>query len=361
MDNIRHIFPGGNTTVGFFSYFDNILPQDEANHIFCIKGGPGVGKSSLMKKVGYHFLEEGYNIEFHHCSSDPDSLDGVVIKELKIAFIDGTAPHIVDPINPGAVDEVINLGDNWNLEKLKEHKDNIITTNNAISMFFQRTYNYLKSAKEIYTCLEETEKLALDKDIYNEITNQFTDEIFNGKNNFSKLGKIRHLFSYAVSPLGLLSYRDTFLQNIKSKYVINESIGASSEELMENIVNRAISLGYSIECFHSPLKVSKIDDIIIPELNLSISARSKYNKYELEFVKEIDLLPLLNKEVLEENEETINDASETLDLLIEKALFNLKKAKSLHDDLEVFYISSMDFDKTNKYIESIIERVNKFK
>jgi hypothetical protein len=45
----RHDFPGGNTSKGFYSLYRYILSQDEARRIICIKGGPGTGKSSLMK------------------------------------------------------------------------------------------------------------------------------------------------------------------------------------------------------------------------------------------------------------------------------------------------------------------------
>ena len=46
------------------------------------------------------------------CSSDNNSLDGIVIPKLKIAILDGTA-HVVDPVFPGVVDEIINLGQFW--------------------------------------------------------------------------------------------------------------------------------------------------------------------------------------------------------------------------------------------------------
>jgi hypothetical protein len=36
------VFPGGNTSKGFYSFYDHIIPID-ANRIFVIKGGPGVG------------------------------------------------------------------------------------------------------------------------------------------------------------------------------------------------------------------------------------------------------------------------------------------------------------------------------
>jgi len=90
---IVDVFPGGNTSKGFYSLYRYILGQDEARRIICIKGGPGTGKSSLMKKVGGFFNERGYDIEYHHCSSDNSSLDGVVIKGLNVAILDGTSPH----------------------------------------------------------------------------------------------------------------------------------------------------------------------------------------------------------------------------------------------------------------------------
>lgn len=91
------LFPGGNTSKGFYSFYRYILGQEDARRIICIKGGPGTGKSSLMKKIATHFNEKGYDIEFHHCSSDNNSLDGIVIKGLNVAMLDGTAPHVVVP------------------------------------------------------------------------------------------------------------------------------------------------------------------------------------------------------------------------------------------------------------------------
>lgn len=91
---IRHLFPGGNTSKGFYSFYHYIISQDTARRKICIKGGPGTGKSTLMKSIGTFFNDKGYDIEYHHCSSDNNSLDGIVIKQLNIALLDGTAPHV---------------------------------------------------------------------------------------------------------------------------------------------------------------------------------------------------------------------------------------------------------------------------
>ena len=59
------------------------------------------------------FAEQGEDVDFLWCSSDPDSLGRIVLKKRRIALLDGTAPHVVDPQNPGAVDEILNLGEYW--------------------------------------------------------------------------------------------------------------------------------------------------------------------------------------------------------------------------------------------------------
>ena len=144
--HIRNIFPGGNTPQGFYSYYNDILPQRKAEKIFCIKGGPGTGKSTLMKGVGRHFSEQGEDVDYLWCSSDPDSLDGVVLRKRNVVLLDGTAPHIVDPKNPGAVDEILNLGAYWDEEGIRSRREEIIACNEKTAAMFQMVYGYLAAA-----------------------------------------------------------------------------------------------------------------------------------------------------------------------------------------------------------------------
>ena len=89
----REYFLGGNTADGFFSYYDSLMRQEDAHKIYVIKGGPGTGKSSLMKAIAKQAQKKGLATDLIHCSSDPDSLDGLSLPALKTAFVDGTSPH----------------------------------------------------------------------------------------------------------------------------------------------------------------------------------------------------------------------------------------------------------------------------
>ena len=219
----RHLFPGGNTSKGFYSFYRYVLSQDDAKRILCIKGGPGTGKSQLMKKIAAYFSKKGYTIEYHHCSSDPNSLDGVLIKELNIALLDGTSPHIVDPINPGAVDEILNMGDALDMDVLSKNKKEIISLNKEIGKNFKRAYRYLGSAKCIHDDWSSLNYESLD-------SNKISNIIENLKNNIFKSDKIgyggeRHLFATAITPDGIITYADQLSSEFKKKYVLTGGPG----------------------------------------------------------------------------------------------------------------------------------------
>ena len=99
MTALPHIqyFLGANAPTGFYSLYDGLLPPEKARAIYILKGGPGCGKSTLMRKIGAWAEESGLKTEYILCSGDPDSLDAVILPALGVAIVDGTAPQGVVP------------------------------------------------------------------------------------------------------------------------------------------------------------------------------------------------------------------------------------------------------------------------
>ena len=93
---VTTFFLGANSESGFYSLYDQFCaaPSDTL-HI--IKSGPGTGKSTFMRRIGRAAEERGFDVEYILCSGDPDSLDGVYIPVLHTGWVDGTAPHIIEP------------------------------------------------------------------------------------------------------------------------------------------------------------------------------------------------------------------------------------------------------------------------
>ena len=99
MTVLPHIqyFLGANSPSGFYSLYSELLPPETARAIYILKGGPGCGKSTLMRKIGARMEQEGLETEYILCSGDPDSLDALILPQLRTAIVDGTAPHVVVP------------------------------------------------------------------------------------------------------------------------------------------------------------------------------------------------------------------------------------------------------------------------
>ena len=86
-------FLGSNSPQGFVSRFDQLSDPTLGWRTFIIKGGPGTGKSTLMKKAASAMQDICPNLEYIHCSSDVDSLDAVIFPQLRVSIADGTAPQ----------------------------------------------------------------------------------------------------------------------------------------------------------------------------------------------------------------------------------------------------------------------------
>ena len=78
-------FLGANSADGFISHFGDNFDCFNGWRAIIIKGGPGTGKSSFMKYITTRAVDAGYTIELCPCSSDPDSLDGVIIRTIAAA------------------------------------------------------------------------------------------------------------------------------------------------------------------------------------------------------------------------------------------------------------------------------------
>lgn len=93
MTSTTHFFLGANSGQGFQNLFHRFCQPEDFHDLIVLKGGPGVGKSTLMRTIGQAMEERGEEVEYLYCSGDPQSLDGVHIPRIRTAIVDGTAPH----------------------------------------------------------------------------------------------------------------------------------------------------------------------------------------------------------------------------------------------------------------------------
>ncbi|MGM0470886.1 MAG: PRK06851 family protein [Bacillota bacterium] len=354
---VMNFFPGGNTTQGFYSLYD-YLPY-YAENIFIIKGGPGTGKSTFMKKIGEAMLKEGYSLEYHWCSSDNNSLDGIVIKELEVAFLDGTAPHLIDPQYPGAVDQIIDLGQYWNRDLLKENRAEIRRLNDQIGEEFQKAYTDLAIAKSFYDKWESFYIAAVQQEKINYKLETLTTEIMENQPLAAQEGQARRLFASALTPQGPVNYLDSITNNLQRRYIIRGNPGTGKKELIKEIATRARKRGYQVNYYHCAFDPEKLDMIIIPQLDLALI--DDHPPHELTKLRSgdkiVDMFSCVEERVLTKSHIERREAKENYQHLLSKAITKIGTAKELHDELEEYYITAMDFTAVNQLRDKLINNL----
>lgn len=345
MAKLRRIFPGGNTSKGFYSLHDNIIGPNK-KMLYILKGMPGGGKSSMMREIGERALREGYSVEFHHCPSDATSIDGIVIEELKIGLIDGTPPHSVDPTYPGLTEKIIDLGKFIDSDILELYKEEIMKAKINNKYAYRKAFNYFKSGKIIHDEIQECNKTNVDFSKVNSKTREVIDKIFSQKMIIiePKGFKTRNLFSNAYTPDGYVDYTESIMEGIKYIYYLKGEIGTGKSTLLNRIVEEAKTRNLYLEIFYNSILPDKIESILIPELDTVISSNINASKN--------------NDEVIDLNDFFDTDKINTEDYnvyysLINKGIEGLKGAKENHYILENSYKKAVNYQGVTETREKI--------
>lgn len=96
------------------------ITQNLEKRLF-IKGYPGTGKSSMMKKLANEALRRGYDVQLVWCGLDSNSIDMVILPELKFCIFDSTEPHVYFPEENSARDEIFDIAKHCHPTEVEEN------------------------------------------------------------------------------------------------------------------------------------------------------------------------------------------------------------------------------------------------
>lgn len=337
---IPKYFLAANSYTGFVSYFDTFFNPQDFDRIFILKGGPGTGKSSFMKRISTEFQQNECKIEEIYCSSDPHSLDGIIISKgnRRVAIIDGTAPHERDAKIPGAIEEIINLGDGWDERFLTSRRDEIVMLSNEKAVSYKTAYFYLSIAGKSHELISHFHGIEFNtigakikaESILKDIMPSSSDIQTKLVSSFGRYG------TYTLSTL----------TDIAEKVIKIGGNAISSELFLNECYNVAIGRNIGFVRFPSALDPRNTDALYFPEVGLAIIRCTDGEINANDFIKltEIDSERMRIAEVL------WSDA-------LEEAKRWFAIASDVHFRLEKIYGEAMNFDKNNEILDKKIKQI----
>ena len=348
-----------NSALGFVNLFeDNLKGLDK---IFILKGGPGTGKSTIMKNIGSVWKEKGYDVEYIHCSSDNNSIDGVIIPKLKAAVVDGTAPHVIEPTVPGAIEEYINLGVAWDSEKLAVHKNEILDLKNQIAQCYKSAYEYFAAGIKLHDEWEQPYIKNLDFSKMNELT-QDVIELLLGDAKADKKGTAKNRFFGGSTPMGPVDFVMNITDDIGKRYYIKGRPGSGKSTMLKKIAAEADSRGFDTEVYHCGFDPKSLDMVVIRELDVAIFDSTSPHEYypcrDSDTIIDV-YATAITPGTDEKYEEELNNIISRYRANVNKGIQYLADAKALHDAMEKYYIDAMDFEKINEIQKELKEKLEK--
>ncbi len=349
-------FLGASTPSGFYSLFSELYSPEDGWRLYIIKGGPGTGKSTLMKKVAAECERLGHYCERIHCSSDPSSLDGVIIPSLKISIADGTSPHVLEPRFPGVSEKIIDLGAFRDDRKLYSHRERIIELTKENSEQHKKCIAFLAAARGAYNDNANVGLSALKIARVHKFAEKLAESRLRAGG--SGEGEIKKRFLSALTPEGLVQFRESFSDFCENKIVLSDSFGCASTVILKVISLYAARVGISgIICYCPMSPEHRPEHLIFPELSLGFYTANRHHPDDFGKVLNIDCKRLYDRDILSRHKNRIAFNNRSGDELISEAVNKLAAAKRIHDELEKYYIDAMDFEKAGEYTESLIEEI----
>lgn len=366
----RRFFFGGNTPSGFYSYYDNII-QTKRGYTIYIKGGAGVGKSTLMRKVGAAAEKKGSIVEYLHCSGDASSLDGVYLPERHFCVLDGTAPHILDTKVVGIYDETLDLGA-FVKSGVSVYGEVIRTLYDKKSRLYRMGYAALSAAGELYKeALILGEAHTARHLVYIKVLEHMDELGIAATNEQSyirkyRAGEVRKCFSSAISPDGRVSFYTNNRTNAQVINIVSDTY-ATLFTFTELLTNELLLKRVPVELYYHPMAPTSVEALLLKEQNVLIKCSPLVDSYsqitygsieksDAQSEKTIDIsccrMARINRYIGELHKNTI-----LCNALIDEAISCIKRAQDCHKEVEKYYSDYMEWDGVNEKTAYVISKI----
>ena len=313
-----------------------------------IKAGPGCGKSTFMQRLLEQDVSrcqrDGSYAERLHCSSDPDSLDGIRLSDAGVLVLDATAPHTLDCVYPGVNERVISLYDTLDNAFLYERREEIRLLGRRHAWLMRQASAHWALACAVLARRRDLAAQRLDRDKLQAFALRLARRTM-PRQACRRPGWQEHRLLSAPTPQGLTLFQDTICQLApRSLYAIQDPEGMLSGVLLEQLAAYARQNGYdAYVCHCASDQRDRLDHLFIPELGLGFVTSNPWHPIHIANQRNIHAsrFAIASPDAAQRRLSAYH--KRLANGLIGKTCAAQSAAKSVHDALESYYVRAADF------------------
>jgi len=335
---------------GFVSCFDQLINDAVLRRRLILKGGPGVGKSTFMRRMHAALCGDASPSTLYFCSGDPDSLDAVALPDAGLLMLDGTAPHIVDPQIPGARDSLINLGECLDEAAMHQRLPHIRICMADHTAASRRARACMKAA---YCISQDNAALiasCVDPIRLHRMTSALISSVFSEQAQPQSVPHARRVITDAITPKGQICLLREGLYPRVIRLVRHADMDLTP--VLKALSQAILAAGYDVEEHLNPLRPGGMLHLAVPALSTLITTHESIGS-ELTF----DFAACIPQSALLRCECALEQGKASICQLLHQAVSSMAQAKQLHDELESFYVPHMDFSRWQAIFDRTLETV----
>ncbi len=337
---VLRYYLGGNTQNGFYSLYNGFVSQDEDDFLWILKGGPGCGKSSFMKLIGGAAEKAGYDVEYVVCSGDPSSLDGIYIPELKVGYMDGTAPHTADAHYAAADSAYIDLGAFYDVPAISAKRDEIAVLFEASAVCHAKADAMLKAAGAIKSGWHGLLATGDERESALLRAEGIAAREF-GKRRRER-GRLTKRFLSATTCFGRTAFPESATALCERFFILDDRLSLGSLAL-QKLTDAALDAGHDVWLCPDPLTPEVPEALLVPSLSIGFLT-SNSELAQIEGARRVRFDALIEPERLRSLKPELRQSEKFISELTDAAVAALANSKEIHDGIEDIYNPHVDFD-----------------
>lgn len=338
-----------NSADGFYSLYGEAYNEDDFKRLYILKGGPGTGKSTLLDSLAARAERDGYEFETLLCSSDPASLDGIIIRSLGIAVIDGTPPHSQDPRYPGVCGEIINLGEFWDGGTLRRERRELEALFSQKAESYARAYRLLSASGIAARDVIRTYERAAEREKMEAAVGRLIKQLIRRADT----GTAVRRFLTAHSIKGKVRV-DTLERAAKTTVTVSRTHGFGYL-YMRTLYDISASQNIRMTAAPDALLPEFFEAIFYPDDGVLVKVADD-DIYETGDIR-VNCGRFIKNEPIRADRAKLRFSEKASDSLTDEALISLSDAGATHAKIEEIYKGAMNFDgvtETEKKLEGAI-------
>lgn len=355
--NVLHYFAGGNTAKGFSHLYDSNLRG--LDRVFILSGKSCLEKKILIQKLMDEWAEKDIKLEALHSPNDPDSLEGLIIRDLGFGIVDGDSPREIGKGFVGDRWETVDL-DAMDLSSLgaSTKKDIIQLTANR-DRALDKAYQSYAEGLRVHDNWEKLYIGRMDFSKADHVSDRLILKLLSKESTPKDRTSIRR-FLGAATPKGPVDFVENITSGLNKRFFLKGRAGTGKSTVLKKIVVEAEKRGYDLEIYHCGFDPDSLDMVVVRELGWAVFDSTQPHEYfpsrkgdEVIDMYELAVAPgtdeLYANEIAEIERQYREQMKAGKDYLAE--------AKQVNDQLESIYQVHMDHSRIDEIFSDIQKEI----